>query len=264
MSDAVRQLSALVTAGLPVQKARQIVEPQLAAMPARQLRQVELIFDVCVQSGGPIAVSLDRLANVLTHQAKNQQQAQVAFAAPRATAKLVMALPPLALLAAQLLGMNAFRAIFTTPIAFAAVVVGGALLYGGRLWSNSMLLRATPTHNDAGAFLDAVAVALSAGLNVQQSVHIATQSFELHFETVDEVSIAELQKVVDLSAQSGAAIAPLLLATADRLREIQNNATANLLAKLSVRLMIPLGVAVLPAFVLMSIVPIAVSLLTNQ
>ena len=260
----MRQLSALVTAGLPVQRARSLVEPQLAQLPDQQLRQLNLIFDVCHQSGGPIASALDRVANVLTQQFKNNQQAVVAFAAPRATAKLVMALPLLALVAAQLLGMNAFRAIFTTSVGFASVVIGGALLYAGRLWSNSMLAKATPNQNDAGAFLDAVAVALNSGLNVQEAVRVATKSYELQFETIDELTLAELQKSIDLSVQSGAAIAPLLIATADRLRDAQNNATADRLARLSVRLMIPLGVAVLPAFVLMSIVPIAISLLTNK
>jgi tight adherence protein B len=160
--------------------------------------------------------------------------------------------------------MNAFRAIFTTSVGFASVIIGGALLYAGRLWSNSMLAKATPNQNDAGAFLDAVAVALNSGLNVQEAVRVATKSYELQFETVDELALAELQKSIDLSVQSGAAIAPLLIATADRLRDAQNNATADRLARLSVRLMIPLGVAVLPAFVLMSIVPIAISLLTNK
>jgi len=264
MSDVVRQLSALVGAGLPAIKARQLVQEQLDQVSAAELKHIDLIFDICVKTGGPIAASLDRLANVMTHRFKQHQQAQVAFAAPKATAKLVMALPVLAMLAAQLLGMNPVRAIFTTPVAFASVLIGGALLYGGRVWSNSMLAKALPEQSDAGAFLDAVAVALNAGLNVQQAVLIAKQSFAQHFDQVDQESIDELQKAIDLSSQSGAAIAPLLIANADRLREAQNNHTANRLAKLSVSLMIPLGLAVLPAFVLLSIVPIAISLLTNK
>lgn len=264
MSDVVRQLSALVGAGLPALKARKILKSQLDAVAADELKHIDFIFDICLKTGGPIAPSLDRLANVLTQRFKQQQQAQLAFAVPRATAKLVMALPVLALLAAQLLGMNPFRAIFTTPVGFVSVILGGALLYGGRAWSKSMLAKATPEQSDAGAFLDAVVVALNAGLNVHQAIDVAKQRFAAHFDLVDQESLDELQKAIDLSSQSGASIAPLLIATADRLRDAQNNQTADQLAKLSVRLMVPLGLAVLPAFVMLSIVPIAISLLTNK
>jgi hypothetical protein len=85
MSDVVRQLSALVGAGLPAIKARQLVQEQLDQVSAAELKHIDLIFDICVKTGGPIAASLDRLANVMTHRFKQHQQAQVAFAAPKGT-----------------------------------------------------------------------------------------------------------------------------------------------------------------------------------
>ncbi len=54
-----------------------------------------------------------------------------------------------------------------------------------------------------------------------------------------------------------------MIAEADGFREQQRYEIATRISKLGVQLMIPLGVAVLPAFILLSIVPIAISLLSN-
>jgi len=56
----------------------------------------------------------------------------------------------------------------------------------------------------------------------------------------------------------------IILSIADRVREDLRFQISNRIARLSVKLMIPLGVAVLPAFILLSIVPIAISLLSNS
>jgi tight adherence protein B len=108
-------------------------------------------------------------------------------------------------------------------------------------------------------------IGLHAGLPIDVAVKTASDSlaeFELGQPSAE--SEQALAGSIELSRSTGAAITELLISTADRLRENLRFESATLIAKLGVRLMIPLGVTVLPAFVLLSIVPIAIGLLSNQ
>jgi tight adherence protein B len=65
---------------------------------------------------------------------------------------------------------------------------------------------------------------------------------------------------VKVSEQSGIALNGLLSARADALRHrLWNNHRAQL-AKLSIALLIPLGLAALPAFVFLAVVPVGIGL----
>jgi tight adherence protein B len=93
----------------------------------------------------------------------------------------------------------------------------------------------------------------------------AEQNFKIVFsEEVSVQDVAALDEAAELSRTTGAALSQIILSTADRVREDLRFQISNRIARLSVKLMIPLGVAVLPAFILLSIVPIAISLLSNS
>jgi tight adherence protein B len=73
-----------------------------------------------------------------------------------------------------------------------------------------------------------------------------------------------LNRIGELNRSSGASIANLLAGEAAARREAQWFEESTTLSKLGVKLMIPLGLITLPAFVLSSIVPVAVSLLSTR
>ena len=107
-------------------------------------------------------------------------------------------------------------------------------------------------------------IGLQAGLPLQVARERATeiywQFYELEPSPEDQVA---LNQAAELSRNSGAALSEILLTTADRFRDELSFEISNRIARLGIKLMIPLGVAVLPAFILLSIVPIAISLLSN-
>jgi tight adherence protein B len=93
----------------------------------------------------------------------------------------------------------------------------------------------------------------------------AAQNFKRVFSAdVSVQDITALDEAAELSRTTGAALTQIILSSADRIREDLRFQISNRIARLSVKLMIPLGVAVLPAFILLSIVPIAISLLSNS
>jgi tight adherence protein B len=68
--------------------------------------------------------------------------------------------------------------------------------------------------------------------------------------------IAVIEQVVDLVEQKGARANELLRKQAKLMQEKSQQATELKIEKLGVRLMVPLGLGVLPAFVLIAIVPL--------
>ena len=127
-----------------------------------------------------------------------------------------------------------------------------------------MLAKALPPEHDPGAYLDCVLIGLQAGLPLSAAQAEATQEYQAAFEHPPEPrNFERLENAAELSRSTGAAISQILIAEADSFREQQQYLVATRISKLGVQLMIPLGVAVLPAFILLSIVPIAISLLSN-
>jgi tight adherence protein B len=107
-------------------------------------------------------------------------------------------------------------------------------------------------------------IGLQAGLPLEQARVAAESQFSevFNLEPEEQAQLA-IMAAGQLSRNTGAALTQILTSVADRIRERERYDAANNIARLSIRLMIPLGVAVLPAFVLLSVVPIAISLLSS-
>lgn len=256
------QLVGLLRAGLPAAAARAELEDGIVNLAEVQRVQFEAIWGLATKVGGSVAAAIENLAGVFAAQAKHSREVELAFAGPKATAKLVSILPILGLVLAQLLGMNPFRAIFTNPIGFISVALGAVLMILGRVWTKSILAKANPEESDPGLFFDAIRVGLNSGLPLSQSTQVAIDAIRPDAQSL-EPQVARIEALAALTRRSGAAIGSLVKAEADQAREVVRFREAEAIARLSVRLMIPLGVVVLPAFVLSTIAPIAISLLSQ-
>ena len=266
---AIRQISALVNAGLSARQARDICSESLDNLQPLEQKQFEVVWRLATSLGGPIVLALNRITDVFDRSQRNQQEVQLAFAGPQSTAKLVMWLPVLALVLSQLVGMNPLGAIVSSPLGALSVSIGAGLMVAGRWWTKRLLARALPNPDDSvaidrGAYLDCVLIGLQAGLPLSQARQSADLEFESGFQAKPLAENFEaLEAAAELSRTTGAALTQILLSNADAFRENQRFEIASRISKLGVQLMIPLGLAVLPAFVLLAIVPIAVSLLAN-
>lgn len=268
-ANVVREICALVSAGIPAHQARQMCDASIAALSPEDAIQFDLVWQLATKLGGPVVIALGRVADVFDRQQRNLSEVELAFAGPQSTSRLVTWLPVVALFLAQLVGMNPARAIFTSPVGLISVCLGAGLLVVGHKWSKRMLAKALPAARDPGLFIDCVLIGLQAGLPLQQARDQATREFSKvfadssHTEEGNQGNERALNDAAELSRKSGASLTQILLATSDRFRDELRFEISNRIARLGIRLMIPLGVAVLPAFILISIVPIAISLLSN-
>jgi tight adherence protein B len=163
---------------------------------------------------------------------------------------------------AELLGLSAISASFETSLGSLAVGVGIVLLIIARIVSLRMLEKAKPREADPGAYLDAVVIGLSAGLSAKSSANLATRiSLDSLGLDISSEQMSAFWDSVAISEQSGIALTGILSARADALRHRLWNRRRNDLAKLSISLLLPLGLAALPAFVFLAVVPVGIGLI---
>lgn len=260
---AVLELAALVRSGAHASEA--IKHFRVEELSEYEKRQFHLIWQVAQDSGGPLAVALDRLAEVFDNQRRILGELQLTFASPKATANLILLLPIASLLLAELFGIAALGKALETTLGVVALALGSILLIVARLISLRMLARAKPKETDPGIFFDAVVIALSAGLSAKAAARVVQQKHLQCFEEkVPAAQLTILSDAISVSERSGIALSGILVSRADSLRHKLWSANKNKLAKLQISLMLPLGLVALPAFVLLAVVPVGLGLFTAQ
>lgn len=260
---AVMELSALLRAGTSAKNARD--QFPIANLSDFQQKQFHFIWSVAIDSGGALTKGLERLASIFAQQNRHLADLKIAFASPKATANLILVLPLLAALFSELLGLSVLAASVGTSLGAVSLGIGLILLIVARVSSLRMLEKARPRELDPGAFLDAISIALSAGLNPKSAAAMAKSRFsQTLLEEVASEQWLIFWEAVKASEQSGIALTGLLEARADSLRYRMWNNYRAVISKLQIKLMIPLGLAALPAFVLLAVVPVGIGLFSSQ
>lgn len=128
--------------------------------------------------------------------------------------------------------------------------------------------------DDLAFDLDLTAICLEAGLPVEQALGLAGQATDdrsglarlgrsLAFgdDEAPEGRLAETARLIAFSRSTGAALAPLISGHAADIRRREHRRRQLAAARLGVVLVVPLGVCVLPAFILLGVVPVLLTLI---
>ncbi len=257
---AVIELAALIRSGL---SSRQALDGfKIQELSPSQQQQFKFIWQVALQSGGRIADALERLGQVFSQQQKQLSDLEVAYASPRATARLILWLPLASMFIGQLLGISAIEASLNSRLGVVALGLGLLMLIGAKFWSGRMLQKASPTSLDPAGYLDAVVIGLRAGLPPEKAKSLADKTINAEVGiTASENEQEELASAISLSKKTGIPLGEIISAKADSLRQSHWHQKAEQVSRLSVSLMIPLGLAALPAFILLAVVPMALGLM---
>ena len=289
------RVATLVAAGVPPPRAWELVGG-LPRDTGPACEDVAVVLRVAERTGAPLAETLRALAAALRRSAASDRAIRVALAGPRTSARVVLALPFFGLALGMTWGSGAVEVLVGSPVGWACVVVAGMLVLLGRGWSARLVRAATPDGHVAGILLDAWAVAVSgggswiaAGTAVQAAVAAAGSSDAAGSSAAAGSSsdagsaaaasssaasssswggaagddVARLREVLDLAGRAGVPAGGLLRRAAE---DVRDDAAADGLAaaeRLAVRLVLPLGVCVLPAFVLVGVVPVVAGVLSS-
>ncbi|TFC93338.1 type II secretion system F family protein [Cryobacterium sp. TMT3-29-2] len=219
-------------------------------------------WQVATQAGAPLAGCLRQLASSFRQLGELHADLAVALAGPSATARMVAFLPVVGVLFGSLLGFNTLQTLFLTAPGWACLAVGTALMLAADQWNRRLVHSARARDPTPGLELDLTAIAMTGGGSVDRAralVDTAAQRFALHRAD----SAATIDRVLALSVRAGVPAAELLRSEADQLRRQARSDGQHRAATLAVTLMIPLGVCVLPAFMLIGVLPLLMTVLSS-
>ncbi|HEY0248389.1 MAG TPA: hypothetical protein VGC45_09015 [Gryllotalpicola sp.] len=219
---------------------------------------------VAVRSGSPLAVTLQRFAASLGRAAALHRELGIAFSGPKSTARLVGLLPMVALGFGLMLGFDTVHVLVATPVGWGCLAGGLGLMAASQRWSHRLLARAEPRELVPGLEPELVAVAMGSGASVERARRLVADVLAVHAPFLPaEARAADaraVEAVLELATRAGVPTVGLLHAESERRRADADAAGRAAAATVAVRLMIPLAVCVLPAFMLLGVVPVLVAL----
>lgn len=285
VADAVEALSVLIDAGITPHAAWKYVGesvnhgeiPRIAAAigagksPSDALLQfagrgsplstVAAIWIVADYSGAALAAALRTLSESLRDQAENERDVDAALAGPRATLRLVMWMPLVGIGMAVALGIDVLGTLLGTPAGWILTVSGLIFLLAGRLWTTRMVNHALRGSTFTCVYLDLMIVALSGGLSPWRARGLLAEVAVLvDFDHDDQ---ARADRVVAFAEHAGVPVADLLRSASRQARRQARLQGRVRSAQLSVRVLVPVGVCILPAFLCWGVAPMIVALFSS-
>ena len=155
-------------------------------------------------------------------------------------------------------GVNAFQVLFATPLGLGALAAAGVLMGAAGLWVRILQRGALAQPNPGDIPWELFAIATAGGAAPEMAwarVQAALTSFDLPGSDSSEVvSLSELSRRV------GVPVSGLARQRSALMRQRWRTEALEGLNRLGVHVVIPLGVLVLPAFILVAIVPLGLAL----
>ncbi|WP_036318596.1 type II secretion system F family protein [Microbacterium indicum] len=211
--------------------------------------------------GAPLADTLRSVAASLRDAGELRDDVAVALAEPLASARLMMWLPLLGVVVGVGLGMDPLGVLFTTPVGIACLVGGLGLTLAARAWTRRLVRAAQPAPGTPGMHEELLAVALSGGVSIRRAREVLAACAE--WSGAASRTTGESQRVLDLSRAAGVPAVELLRASAAHARHRARTDGRTRGAKLGTRLLLPMAVCTLPAFLLLGVAPLLLSVLTS-
>lgn len=231
---------------------------------APEWRVLAAAWALAEQSGAPFAPALERISVALRSLSELRERRAVLLSGPRMTVRLVSALPPLALLLGGLLGFDPVP-VLLGPVGLMLLTVGAGLLGAGIAWARALSKAVERRDHVAGIELELAWIALSGSASPGEAllrVADCIAEWKVEWASFDELCEGRVLRNALAAAQRlGVPVRPLLLEEAEAARVRSQAELESEAERLGVRVLIPLGVCVLPAFVTLGVLPVLFSML---
>ena len=234
----INLLIASIRAGLTPSEALELERDSIEQLSDDDKKEFWELWELAHKVGAPISGALEMVQVSIEQRRKFLAELENISSAPAATRQLLTWLPIIGLAVAQVIGLNPLSALNTTL---------GVLVFGFAL---ALFL--------TGVFLSRrISKRLSASLP-RTSLRPLKSALEL--QSGLPVSKPKLKnKVFRNAVTSGAPIAQVLVQQYLHNQQVEFEKKRNLLARDSIKLLLPLGLTSLPAFILITVFPVLIS-----
>lgn len=224
---------------------------------------VAAAWEIAVAVGAPLAESLRGLADSLRDAHAAVDDVRIALAEPAATARLMLWLPLVGVLLGTALGFDTVPVLVSNPIGIACLAAGVGLLVLARGWTAKLVRSAEPLGDVPGIHAELTAIALSGGVSLERARALVGDALApaTGIVTGRAVAAASTDEVLELSRAAGVPAVELLRASAAAARHRSRTDGRLRAARLASKLLLPLGVCTLPAFLLLGVAPLLLSVL---
>lgn len=270
----VQRLAVLLAAGVAPASAWGYVDEEVAAVARRgepitatlaartdAWRGLAAAWQVATEAGAPLAPALRTFAASLRSLAQAGREVDTALAGPVATARMVMVLPVVGVLFGMVLGFNTLATLFTTVPGLVCLATGAALMLIAHRWNRRLVARARPRDLTPGIRCELFAIALGGGVSIERATASVDAALAAAGVAADEN--AAVDAVLNLSRSAGVPAAELLRAEAEEYRREASARALEAASVLAVRLMLPLGLCILPAFMLVGVAPLLLAVISS-
>jgi len=211
---------------------------------------------VATTVGAPLSESLRDVASALRDGQRTADDIRVALAEPASTARLLGWLPLVAVVLGLALGFDTALVLATTPIGLACLVAGVVLMAIAHRWNAALVRRAAAAPGIPGMAAELTAIALAGGSSIDRARGLVR-------EATGDAAGADVDEVLALSRAAGVPAVELLRSSAWLARHRARTDGRLRAARLSARLLLPLGVCTLPSFLLLGVAPMMLSILSS-
>jgi tight adherence protein B len=215
-------------------------------------RALAAAWTVATEVGAPLSPTLRGFAFSMRSLAQAQREIGIALAAPASTARMIMALPVVGILFGLALGFNT-AAMLTTPLGAGCLIAGALLMLIAARWNRALVRGARPSELTPGLEFDLTAIAVSGGGALERARDCVVRAMA---EQSLERSRVPPDGILELSRRAGVPAAELLRSEAEEQRRAARAQIQQRAETLSVTLMLPLGLCVLPAFMIVGVLPL--------
>jgi len=224
-------------------------------------RTVAVAIELAERTGAPLAGALDMIARSLQDASHARREVEAALTGPQLSSRLVVALPAVGVLFGYGLGFDPVAALLAGPVGWTCLVVGLTLFGVGAFWSRRLVSRATGPEVMVGLDAELVAIVLGAGLPAATATALVAETARR--AGVALLPSATLESDIALAQSAGAPVAGLLRAEAGRARRAATVEARSRAESLAITLLLPLGLCVLPAFMLLGVAPLLLAVISS-
>ncbi|KRA24165.1 pilus assembly protein TadB [Microbacterium sp. Root61] len=230
--------------------------PRAIAQLGGSWSAVASAWTVAATVGAPLAESLRGIVVALRDAQETSDEVRVALAEPAGTARLMGWLPLVAVLLGVALGFDTFGVLIGNPMGVVCLAAGMLLIAVAQRWTRALVRKARTATGIPGLEAELLAIGLSGGVSIERARRIVA-------DTTAEGTDASIDTTLALSRLAGVPAVELLRATAALARHRARTDGRLRAARLSSQLLLPLGVCTLPAFLLLGVAPMLLSVLSS-